>query len=638
MNLTRQLTIILAVCIFLTAMTAIVPAYVLVRNELEQQVKNRLNDARLHSQTILDFEQAQLQNVVMLASQRPTLRRHMTENNMAEIENYLTIFRQNTELDELFISDSSGKPLLEASSENQSALYFADTQPVADLGYITGRIWLDSEFATRLSQQTGLVYHFLTDAENNGPFQRMMGDQLYYGSTLPFLNANNEIIATAEILLPVSGLLASGPQILMLVLAVTMTITLAASVAGGLYIRKEIRPLWKLTAAARRMSEGDLVTPVQTTSTTPETRILADTLEKSRQHLSKTLDELSRAKDWSDSLIRSIGEGIIIFDSDNQITFFSEGAVQILDMPADEAIGQPLDAVLRFEEQEPGFPQDYIPPEGSRRTVKLRINEQRSISAAITRAKSLTDGQTTIVLHDVTDEVEHRSLQAYFLANVSHEFRTPLAGMKVSIELLLENFHHLSPAEVNELLNSLHLSVSSLNTLVDNLLESGKIEANHLVLRRRTTAFNDVLSEAIRMTQPFLNRRQQVLDLEEPLTLPTLSLDGPRLIQVLVNLLSNASKYSPMTSVIGVRVEQQPEAIRVTIEDQGEGIPEERRQDIFRRFVRLGREAKSDYGSGLGLAVVKAIVEAHGGQVGVNARQGNGSAFWFTLPVTEGIS
>lgn len=382
------------------------------------------------------------------------------------------------------------------------------------------------------------------------------------------------------------------------------------------------------------MSEGDLTTPVQTTSKTREVRTLANTLEKSRTNLSKLLDEISRASEWSDSLIGSIGEGIIIFDADYRVTFFSDGAASILSASSAEVVGQPLSAVLQIEDHEDGVAQDYIPPEGARRNVKLRINEQRSVTTAITRAKSLMDGQTTIVLHDITDEVEHRSLQAYFLANVSHEFRTPLAGMKVSIELLLENFRHLSPSETNELLNSLHRSVSSLTNLVDNLLESGKIESNHLVLRRHETAFNDVLSEAIRLTQPFLNRRQQKLTLEEPLTMPVLKLDSVRLIQVVVNLLSNASKYSPMASLINIRVEQQPKAICVTVEDEGEGIPEAQREHIFRQFVRLGREA-TDYGSGLGLAVVKAIVEAHGGQVGVTARQGNGSAFWFTLPVAE---
>ena len=636
MNLTRQLTLILAVCIFITAMVTILPAYILIRSELEHQVQSRLQDAHQHSRMILAYEQAQLENVVMLASQRPTLRRLLLEPDAVELESYLAVFLQNTSLDDLYVSEPGSQPLAGTDSNNLSRLFFSNTQPIADLGYVTGVIWLDAELAARLGQQTGLVYRFLPSSEATGPFERMLDGQLYYGDTFPLTNASNQPVALAEILLPVGGLLASEPQILTLMLVVTLAISLSASLAGGLYIRRRIRPLWKLTAAARRMSEGDLGTPVQTTSTTPEIRILANTLENSRVHLSKTLLELSRANEWSDSLIRSIGEGIIIFDSADRITFFSEGAARILNIAPTQIVGQSLQTALRIEDHEQVSPQDYIPPEGGRRTVKLRINEQRTISAAITRAKSLADGQTTIVLHDITDEVEHRSLQAYFLANVSHEFRTPLAGMKVSIELLLENFRHLSPNEINELLNSLHLSVSSLNTLVDNLLESGKIEANHLVLRRRATAFNEVLSEAIRLVQPFLNRRQQMLDLEEPLTLPASNLDGPRLIQVLVNLLSNASKYSPMTSRINIRVEQRSEVIRVTVEDQGEGVPEEQRQDIFRSFVRLG--SKSDYGSGLGLAVVKAIIEAHGGQVGVNEGRVQGSAFWFTLPIAKEIS
>lgn len=637
MSLTRQLTLIMAVCIFFTALFAILPAYGLVRNELAQQVENRLEDARQHSQIILDFEQVQLQNVVMLASQRPTLHHLLVNQNQAELDIYLEVFRQNTALDYLYVSDESGVPILQSDSHLESDIHLTDTQSVDNVGYVTGVIRLDDEFAARLGQQTGLVYRFLPEAENIGSFRRMLDGQLYYGINLLIVDDTKHPSAVAEILLPVSGLLTSEPQVLTLLLMVTLIIAVSTATIGGLYLQNRIRPLWKLTAAARRMSEGDLITPVQTKSKTPEIWILADTLEASRVHLSKTLTELSRANQWSDSLIRSITEGIIIFDSNYKITFFSEGAARILEISAIRIIGQPLSSVLRIAGQEKSFPQDYIPQEGSRRTVKLQLNTRRSIHAAITRAKSLADDQTTIVLHDITDEMEHRSLQAYFLANMSHEFRTPLAGMKVSIELLLENFRHLSSSEVSELLRSLHLSVSSLNNLVDNLLESGKIEANQLVLRRHPTSFNEVLSEAVRLTQPFLNRRQQTLTLEEPLTLPVLKLDGPRLIQVLVNLLSNASKYSPMTSLINIRVERQSGVVQITIEDQGEGIPENRRQEIFYPFVQLGLEARSDHGSGLGLAVVKAIIEAHGGQVGVSGRQGNGSAFWFTLPVTEEV-
>jgi signal transduction histidine kinase len=192
---------------------------------------------------------------------------------------------------------------------------------------------------------------------------------------------------------------------------------------------------------------------------------------------------------------------------------------------------------------------------------------------------------------------------------------------------------HLSTAELYELLNSLYLSVSSLQSLIDNLLESSKIEANHFSLRRQPTQLNAVLSNALRLVQPFLNRRDQSLMLDQPLVSPMISADETRLAQVMVNLLSNASKYSPMGSTIDIRLELREAELYVSVADRGEGIPEAQRETIFRKFVRLNRETTSEYSSGLGLAVVKAIVEAHGGQVGVQPHEGGGAIFWFTLPL-----
>ncbi len=225
-----------------------------------------------------------------------------------------------------------------------------------------------------------------------------------------------------------------------------------------------------------------------------------------------------------------------------------------------------------------------------------------------------------------------RSLQAYFLGNISHEFRTPLAGMKVSLELLLENARDLSPAELDELLNSLHLSISSMGQLIDNLLESSKIEAEQLVLRRVTIDTQALIADAARLVQPFLNRRRQRLSVDVPLMPVSILADSTRLVQVLVNLIANASKYSPTGGAIDISVERQSGATRVVVADRGAGIPDDKRDGVFKRFVRLGATASEDYGAGLGLSVVKAIVEAHGGAVGVDARGGGGSRFWFSLP------
>jgi signal transduction histidine kinase len=229
-------------------------------------------------------------------------------------------------------------------------------------------------------------------------------------------------------------------------------------------------------------------------------------------------------------------------------------------------------------------------------------------------------------------------LHAYFLANISHEFRTPLAGLSASVELLLEELDYLSKEEIRELLNSLHMGVTGLQTLIDNLLESSSIEAGHFRIRRQQTDFRLVVEEAVHMMAPLLARRRQRVLVEAPAPCPQLLLDPVRMAQVLVNLLSNASKYSPVGTDVELRVAGEGEGLRVTVADRGAGLSEAERETLFQRCVRRGGEGNAQYGVGLGLLVVKAIVAGHRGDVGVLPRVGGGSVFWFTLPGRDGAA
>jgi two-component system sensor histidine kinase KdpD len=172
---------------------------------------------------------------------------------------------------------------------------------------------------------------------------------------------------------------------------------------------------------------------------------------------------------------------------------------------------------------------------------------------------------------------------------------------------------------------------------VDNLLESVNIEAGRFSIQRRATDLNQVLANAITMVQPLLDRRDQQLSLAEPLLLPPIHADATRLTQVIINLLANASKYSPLETGIDVCVEHDDGMVRVCVADRGKGIPAEERAHLFDRFVRLSDSTTEQYGIGLGLSVVKAIVEGHGGTVGVDERPGGGSVFWFTLPLAAEV-
>ncbi len=222
------------------------------------------------------------------------------------------------------------------------------------------------------------------------------------------------------------------------------------------------------------------------------------------------------------------------------------------------------------------------------------------------------------------------------LSSISHEFRTPLSTLNASIELLLQEADTLTPDDLRQLLRPTQVSLLSLQTLVNNLLESSRIEAGRTVLHTGPIQLGQVVAEAGRIVWPLLQRRRQQISLELPLHLPDIPGDESRLIQVIVNLVTNAAKYSPAGGAIDIAVQVAATDILVTVADRGSGVPPAARGRLFDRFVRLENATGDESGMGLGLFVAKNAVAAHGGQIGYTERPGGGSIFWFRLPQSTG--
>ncbi|MEZ4644920.1 MAG: ATP-binding protein [Chloroflexota bacterium] len=241
----------------------------------------------------------------------------------------------------------------------------------------------------------------------------------------------------------------------------------------------------------------------------------------------------------------------------------------------------------------------------------------------------------SILLRNAVKKEAVQHLRAHFLANITHEFRTPLSALRASVEYLDTEAANLSRAEINSLLHAIHMSVIGLQTLIDNLLESISIEAGHFVIHPEPTELNDVIDDAIRIMQPLLDRRQQKLVVSYPSPLPLVQGDPSRLTQVFVNLLANASKYGPMAETIKITVTPAENGqIKVAVADQGPGISPTIQGQLFHRFIRFDTPHAAQHGVGLGLWVVKAIITGHAGQVGIESQVDGGSVFWFTLPIT----
>lgn len=222
-------------------------------------------------------------------------------------------------------------------------------------------------------------------------------------------------------------------------------------------------------------------------------------------------------------------------------------------------------------------------------------------------------------------------LRRQMTADIAHELRTPLTVIQGNIEALQDGVFPLSLAALDPILDKTAL----LSRLVEDLRQLTLAETGQLSLDKQPTDLHTLALQAVEAFQPAAFERSITLEIHSPSHLPLVQADRQRVQQVLINLLSNALRYTPNGGVITTRLTAEGEQVRVVIQDQGPGIPPEALPNIFERFYRVdqGRTRAIDgSGSGLGLAVARSLVEAHGGQIGVESPLGLGAAFWFTLP------
>jgi PAS domain S-box-containing protein len=688
-NFSSRFLLAFIAIIVITTLSAGVPAYIIIRTELDKQAWQHVSDGGLVTMALLEAEKTRLENLAVLVSQRPTLQNLAQQRDTDALNKYLQTFQGTVDLDILILSDKSGQVLAKGANllsivgspfsqetvfqvlpgaRPQLALSVSRPIPVdgdQELYVIVG-ILLDDDYAMKLASETGFEHSFLIDEQrvsttlSNAPptvavdaIRRAVAsgttetaplnfqNSHYYVALIPLPGVNGEIVALSEIILPIENLLAANQTALFVLILSTVLVAIAASGLAGYFARRLISPLKDLTNAAIKISQGDYTSPVSVPESPSEIATLATAFEKSRETTLFALEDLSRANAWFETLIQSVVDGIVTIDDQGNVTSFNQGAEQITGWISSEVIGMPVNRAFPLAEGDDDFMR-HIPLSGGVQHVNVKTYKGGEITLAVTGAPLHSPkgraNQTALVLRDISEEEAARRLRSYFLANISHEFRTPLTALNASVELLLEDIEELSLAEIAELLNSIHLSVTGLQTLIDNLLESTSIEAGRFRIRCRPTDLGDVVTSAFQVMKPLLERRRQHLYLAIPTQMPLVNADPTRLTQVLVNLLSNASKYSPMESTIELRLQNMNgQNLRVSISDQGPGIPLPERSKLYNRFMRLGESEKAQYGIGLGLSVVKTIVEAHHGEVGMDDRPGGGSIFWFTIPLQEAI-
>jgi signal transduction histidine kinase len=474
-------------------------------------------------------------------------------------------------------------------------------------------------------------------ADGRSAVQRV-SSQGVYASCVPVFTATGEAIALVEALLPTAAIDTSSSHLTHKLLVTALILAVLAVFAGVILSELIAGPVKALTEAAVRLGQGDFSTSIPPGGAA-EVGVLARTMEDMRRNLVDLTGTLRRREAEAQAVLGGIVEGVYAVDKDRTIRYLNPQAARLLGVTPEQAVGRFCGDVLKPCNEEGQRPCDFRCPilqaraDGSAKAVEhLQVGSAEPRTTVIT-SSSIVDGLQVQVIRDETELEAVRRARDTVLANISHEFRTPLAAQLASIELLLEGMETLEPAQQKELVMSLERGALRLTRLIDNLLESVRIESGQLNIRHQSVDLAEVVEDAQALIGSLLTLRRQTLEVTLPEGLPFVDGDMPRLTQVFVNLLANANKFAPEGSTVRIGAEVADGHMLTWVEDEGPGPQAGESDAIFARFQRGSGEEPEPGGLGLGLWIVKSIIDRHAGTITLVRTEQGRTRFTITLPI-----
>jgi signal transduction histidine kinase len=409
------------------------------------------------------------------------------------------------------------------------------------------------------------------------------------------------------------------------VIAVGLLLLLGLGLAVALFsglIASMRKPLEELVDASGQLAEGNLNTRVEVGGPA-ETATLGTAFNEMAGELQGAYKGLEDSQRRLRTTMESLSDGVVTVDSRGVVTDANPAARRLL--PA-ATVGSKIREALASNE---------VPPRKVDRLLAGKEREElRSAEGATVLAitGSPMQGGGVLSIRDVSERARLERMKDEFVLTASHELRSPLTSVQGFAELLILEKDQLSEkhAETVEIIldNTRHLV-----RLLNDLLDLARSDAGRLTINPTRSEVGPIVAGAARLIMGLTNSRQQRLEVEIESDLPQVSVEPDRIMQVLVNLLTNATEYCPEGSTIKVTASSVGSEVEIAVADNGPGIPKDQRDHVFDRFTRgdVGLTQRVG-GTGLGLAIAKSLIELHGGAIGVTSKEGEGATFRIVLP------
>ncbi|HUE76125.1 MAG TPA: ATP-binding protein [Chloroflexota bacterium] len=393
-----------------------------------------------------------------------------------------------------------------------------------------------------------------------------------------------------------------------------------------------------ITETARRFSSGDLEARVRTDEV-GSLGELALALNEVATQIQMQISAVSAERNMLSSVLGALADGVVMTDRSGRVVLVNRAAANLLEVDEFSISshpdgGKPFIEVVRDYELD-RLLRDALALEVSREAT-LRVGASGRMARAIASPMSGTGDLTgLLVLQDFTEVRRAEQIRREFVANISHELRTPIASLKALVETLEEGALEDPPA-AREFVGRMHVEVDGLARLVQELLELSRIESGQTRLQPEPTDTDLLIHDAAERLRAQADRAGVALRIDSATQVPAVMADRPRIEQVLINLIHNAVKFTPPGGDVTVSAVNVGDEVIFYIRDTGPGIPVEEHSRVFERFYKADRSRASS-GTGLGLAIVKHIVLNHGGRIWVESTPGEGATFAFTLPVARSV-
>jgi two-component system phosphate regulon sensor histidine kinase PhoR len=397
-----------------------------------------------------------------------------------------------------------------------------------------------------------------------------------------------------------------------------------------------------MQSIARQMSEGNFLVRAPTRST-DEIGTLGRSLNVLAARLREKVQDLEQERAKVTAILDGMVEGVVAVDGHEHVLLMNERARAIFGLGAMRGERKPFLEVIRnvelhqlFRDSRAGSPDLVV----LRREVRLAAPAGRVLEVqALPLALGGGEWGLVMVLHDVTELRRLEDVRTEFVANVSHELRTPLTAIHGYLETLLEGALE-EPEHARKFLEIVFRHTERLGRLISDLAELSNIELGRITLTLAPTPLGEVVDSVVAIIGPRAARGGIRLTSTVPPGLVAVTADHDRLVQILINLVDNAVKYTPRGGDVRIGASLISEdQVEVTVTDTGIGIPRSDLPRITERFYRVDKARSRELGgTGLGLAIVRHLVLAHGGELAIDSELGQGTTVRFTLPAAGGIT